>query len=495
MAKFNDIASNQDMVNIANAIRAVTRTTGKMTIPEMPERLWNIRVIETRDVVIDLTLPTEVSLGLYATDIKHLFIVTPSTSADVALFAKADAELALDYSEETGELKVHFQKSVPEGNQVNVKVVDMLLAEVETSSGFLVNQALGGGKTEAYDSSRAYELGETFLYQNNFGVTVSAHSAEPFNPLHNKLMTNQIWDGLSYIDLVDIAQIVSTKFDVSKVKNTHSEAQDEVYSADYANKNFAPLAFVQPYYAHVISETSASLSKTQPEPASNNVLTKQSSNTDYDWLHPDFVFTLTLDTGVVVSKSNTLMLNLAFVLSRDANISWGAKIKVSQDEGLTWTYISTAQAYGAETYDASHGNMFSLTATFDLLTELTTYGAGTKIAIEVFKKQADATSLTTAVHCGVIIDGATINTTAQLVVANVVIDTAQLKDNSVTYAKLSLGLQKVVDDSLLKPDDTPANDTLPYLDNTNTQRYATLSDNLKVENGQLCSGIVVEEVI
>lgn len=52
----------------------------------------------------------------------------------------------------------------------------------------------GAGIAAAYDSTRAYTLGETFLYGENFGITIVEHEAEEYDTAHNKILANQVWD-------------------------------------------------------------------------------------------------------------------------------------------------------------------------------------------------------------------------------------------------------------------------------------------------------------
>ena len=116
MADFTDIASNEDMVAIANGIRAVTRTEEGMTIPEMPERLLNIKVAVVDDKICDFSTGERISLGTFDTVIRHLFIVSPKTTADLALLAETEPELELTYDAETGELFFRICSSTGSSN-------------------------------------------------------------------------------------------------------------------------------------------------------------------------------------------------------------------------------------------------------------------------------------------------------------------------------------------------------------------------------------------
>ena len=138
MATLDDVATNQDMVNIANAIRKVTRSTGKMTVLQMPERLTQIRVAEKKEVTVNLNNNDRIVLSTYDTSIKHLFLVTPKTTDDANLFTKTAPELELQFDQETGELVMLY---TPHEDAVDISMVlvDILLPDDETSIGFLVN--------------------------------------------------------------------------------------------------------------------------------------------------------------------------------------------------------------------------------------------------------------------------------------------------------------------------------------------------------------------
>ena len=141
MADFTDIASNEDMVAIANGIRAVTRTEEGMTIPEMPERLLNIKVVMADDKICDFSTGERISLGTFDTVIRHLFIVSPKTTADLALLAETEPELELTYNAETGELFLEYAVAQEAAMEVKLTIVDLLLSSENDSRGFLVNRS------------------------------------------------------------------------------------------------------------------------------------------------------------------------------------------------------------------------------------------------------------------------------------------------------------------------------------------------------------------
>jgi len=215
MATYDDIATNQHILDIANGIRAITRTTEGMTIPEMPERLTSIRVVEHREVEVDLNDSSlVVSLGVYQNDLKHLFIVTPKTSADASILQRVKPEIELNYDAETGELSMGYQS--PADSLVTLLVVDLLLSNDAEDAGFLITQG-GGGAIEPYNPDRAYELGEMFLYNKGteespnyaVGITIEAHEAEEYTENHSQVLATQIREDEEYLDLKDFAERVN----------------------------------------------------------------------------------------------------------------------------------------------------------------------------------------------------------------------------------------------------------------------------------------------
>ena len=229
--------------------------------------------------------------------------------------------------------------------------------------------------------------------------------------------------------------------------NDRSTSQTDTYSANYINNSFAPITFVSNLYAQKVSDNTADLVDDAPALSSQNVLlSSNTTNTDYDWTNPDFTFTRDLEVATTLTAQNSFAVNLEFIVNRNANISWGARIKVSQDNGTNWEYISDKQAYGAVFYGVNVGN----TATFNVFTNsiqgAVTFPIGTLLAIELYKKQSSATPLTTSIYCGVEVDNAGIYTYAQFNFANVNIGTNQLEDGSVTKQKLEQSVRNTLDD-------------------------------------------------
>lgn len=261
--------------------------------------------------------------------------------------------------------------------------------------------------------------------------------------------------------------------------NDRSTSQTDTYSANYINNSFAPITFVSNLYAQRVNDNTADLVDDAPALSSQNVLlSSNTTNTDYDWTSPDFTFTRDLEVATTLTAQNSFAVNLEFIVNRNANISWGARIKVSQDTGANWEYISDKQAYGAVFYGVSVGN----TATFNVFTNsiqgAVTFPIGTLLAIELYKKQSSATPLTTSIYCGVEVDNAGIYTYAQFNFANVNIGTNQLEDGSVTKQKLEQSVRNTLDDvATIKGNYAKVNEENTF---TKTQTFTSNVDNEKM---------------
>ena len=136
MADFNDVATNTEILRIAEAIRAATRTSEGMTIPEMPDRLMDIRVVEYRDVTVELNTEGEVLLGVFDQELKHLFVATPYADQDNDAVNAASVQRALIFDQETGSLYLH--EEIKTDLTARFIVIDFLLASDQTSGGVLM---------------------------------------------------------------------------------------------------------------------------------------------------------------------------------------------------------------------------------------------------------------------------------------------------------------------------------------------------------------------
>lgn len=240
----------------------------------------------------------------------------------------------------------------------------------------------------------------------------------------------------------DIRNAVNQKPDAI---NYRADSLFNTYTTKFINDNFASITFVNNLYAQKTGTNTAEFINTLPLISNDNILTSENTtNTDYNWITPDFIFTRELQVNTTLTMQNSFELNLKFKVNRNATLSFGVKIKVSTDNGSTWNYISSNQTTSSQVWEQDVGNTIDLLCYTDLISNPVTYNSGTLLAIEVFKKQQSNQHLTTNVYCGVSEDGANIYTYVRFNFTNVNLGTSQLEDNSVTYQKLSVALQEIV---------------------------------------------------
>lgn len=246
----------------------------------------------------------------------------------------------------------------------------------------------------------------------------------------------------------DLQELDNAKLDKESVVNDYSTAQDTVYSSDYTNSNFAPLGLAQPLFAvkdeSATDTPTANLELTAPTPSNANILqaTLQQKGV-YDWATPDFTFIRRIAQNVSLSPTSEYRLDIAFILSQTTDINFGVKMKASTDNGETWAYISDNLSFGSQTYVAEEGNTAILTAKPNALATTMAYPQGTLIAFELYSYQNDHNAVTMSVYCGVVVRGATVNSTVQFGVQSLSINTEQIEDGAITKQKLA---QEVVND-------------------------------------------------
>ena len=233
---------------------------------------------------------------------------------------------------------------------------------------------------------------------------------------------------------------------IPEALDSYSNSQDDTYSANYINSNFVPLSFASRLYLSKTGTDTAELVNTAPTPSATNTLVVTSTNTSFDWNTPTLTITRTLETAIQLNNTNSFAVDLYFDLSRNTELTFGAKIKVSTDNGTTWTYISSNQSFGEKAYNNGF-NSEDIVVYTDLATN-ETYPIGTLVAIELFKKQEHNSSLTTTYYCGVEIDGANVYSFVEFNFANTRINTNQIEDGAVTYDKLGQDVKDMIADPL-----------------------------------------------
>lgn len=225
------------------------------------------------------------------------------------------------------------------------------------------------------------------------------------------------------------------------VLNDYSDTTSKTYSADYINSNFAPLSFVSKLYLEKVDSTNTELVNTPPTVSQDNYIGVVSSNDTFNWSTPIFTATRELQANTTLSKETSFSVTLNFTCLQDCHVSFGARIKVSQDDGSTWTYISTNQSYGENDYEANSLSSRTFIVYTDSLVTNVNYDLGTLLAIEIFIKGQDTTQLTTNFLFGYTVDGSNIYSYLQFNYSNVSINTEQIEDGAITYEKLNSALQ------------------------------------------------------
>ena len=206
MATLDDVAKNEDIVEIANAIRRVTRTNSPMTIPEMPERLLDIRVLEKSLKTVNFNAQGPVSLGTYDIQLKHMFIVMPKANTDVDNLAKVEPKVELIYDNETGALSLDHNEVVDV--DVELYVLDLLLAEEDSTAGVLISSSsVSGTLILEYSSSASYGVGDVFIYEGSLGLTLVAHGPEVMNYSHNALFARKFVKQGQQDSLLDLEDV------------------------------------------------------------------------------------------------------------------------------------------------------------------------------------------------------------------------------------------------------------------------------------------------
>nr|DAH56661.1 MAG TPA: hypothetical protein [Caudoviricetes sp.] len=149
MANIDNLATNQDLIAIANGIRHATRTTEPMTISQMSERLGSIRVIERGVVKASFNAQGPLLLGVYNTLLAHFFIAMPRANKDADTVALVVPETRLNYNAQTGELYLEYK--TPVNAEAEIIVLDMLLSKGEVSEGIFLSMHDNSSKVKAED--------------------------------------------------------------------------------------------------------------------------------------------------------------------------------------------------------------------------------------------------------------------------------------------------------------------------------------------------------
>ena len=302
----------------------------------------------------------------------------------------------------------------------------------------IFDEATNANYTSLQDNNQGHSLVDTDWWKKtSIGIDLINSKIQE----HNESET-------AHLDIRELITSLSNAVaDIEDLIPEEASENNKLADKEYVKQNYVPITFASRLYFNKTGENTASLDNTAPEPDNSNTLVVASTNTSFDWDNPTIVLTRTLESEIQLNDTNSFALDLYFDLSRNTEITFGAKIKVSTDNGITWTYISSNQSFGEKAYNSGF-NSEDIVVYTDLATN-ETYPVGTLIAIELFKKQENNTSLTTTYYCGVEIDGANVYSFAEFNFANTKINTNQIEDGAVTYDKLAQPVKDLINASEL----------------------------------------------
>ena len=267
----------------------------------------------------------------------------------------------------------------------------------------------------------------------------------------------------------------------NQIINSKSQAsEDKAYSSQYIDNNFAPLSFVSRLYLNKVSSTAAELVNTAPTISPNNYLSASASIYPIDYTQsPLFTITRTLQADTTLNEETSFTTTLNFVVNRTCSLQFGARIKVSTDNGSTWTNIGSEQSFGQEDYSQDALSTTQFIAYTDLLNTNVSYPTGTLLTIEVYAclGDGDSTSTTIQIGCGIEKDSSNIYSYLQFNYQSVMISTDQIADGAITRNKLA---QEVKDELDGKVNKTTTIAGVDLQDNITKNELLTA---LNVENG------------
>lgn len=242
--------------------------------------------------------------------------------------------------------------------------------------------------------------------------------------------------------LADNVDVLTNKVNNQIINDKSLASNENAYSAQYSDNHFAPLSFVSRLYLEKVDINNAALVNSAPQIDPSNYLESNASIYPLDFnSSPLFTITRTLQADTTLNEDTSFTTMLNFITNRDCSLQFGARIKVSIDNGSTWNYISNGQSYGQEDYSQDALSTTQFIVYTDLLTSNTSYSTGTLLAIEVYACLSDGDSTTTNIRvaCGIEKDNSNIYSYVQFNYQSVMIDTDQIEDNAITTSKIADG--------------------------------------------------------
>ncbi len=137
MADFNDVATNENIQAIADAVRRVTRSNASMTIPEIAAILGTLNLVEVREVEVSIEpgMTTLYGVTSYDTTIKHLFLFFPKDYVAGKVFGDIAPTVVVQAS---GYIDFTLARAHAEGDVKSVVMLDFLISDEATTKGYFM---------------------------------------------------------------------------------------------------------------------------------------------------------------------------------------------------------------------------------------------------------------------------------------------------------------------------------------------------------------------
>lgn len=379
----------------------------------------------------------------------------PSTSKWQAILdyvASIQADIDNGWLEARGLLPYHEDFEYSIGASVFDKATTSIYTSlIDNNVGNPLSDATKWGKTGIYNGTDQdiQEMIDSSIATHNSSATAHQDIRNLIAGKQDQLTETQLDAVNSGINSTKVAQIETNKNNIIAINEkipAEASSSNQVADKEWVKDNYVPISFASRLYLSKTGTDTADLVNVQPTPSATNTLVVTSTNTTFDWNTPTLTITRTLETAIQLNNTNSFAVDLYFDLSRNTELTFGAKIKVSTDNGTTWTYISSNQSFGEKAYNNGF-NSEDIVVYTDLATN-ETYPIGTLVAIELFKKQEHNSTLTTTYYCGVEIDGANVYSFVEFNFANTRINTNQIEDGAVTYDKLGQDVKDMIADPL-----------------------------------------------
>lgn len=247
-------------------------------------------------------------------------------------------------------------------------------------------------------------------------------------------------DNNGYININGLPELAD-KVNNQIINNKALASDENTYSAQYIDNNFAPLSFVSRLYLQKLNATNAELSNIAPEISPNNYLEPSVSVDDINWSTSLFTIGRILQADTTLNEETSFTTTLNFIPSRDCSLQFGARVKISEDNGATWTYIGSEQSFGQEDYSLGALSTTQFIVYTDLLTSNVSYETGTILRIEIYAclGNGDTTNTTLRIACGVELNTSNIYSYLQFNYQSVMINTDQITDGAITTSKIRDG--------------------------------------------------------